>query len=123
MYEIKLQDFEEALQYEQDFWDLVKSEKLRIKHVIHEMTIIYAAIGRKVAYPDKAANIPSWIEVPARVPIPTARKESLSQVEMAKNVRINLLNDEYDEVYDNVKWMRFCKYVFNKALCEKSALV
>ncbi len=107
MYEIKRRDFEDALQYEEDFWDLVRSEKTRIKHVIHEMTLIYAAMSKKAVVGDRATSITSWIEVPKR--ITASQKWVLGPLLSRKIEKIEMLNDEYDSLYENFPRLHFMK--------------
>lgn len=107
MYEIKRRDFEDALQYEDDFWDLVKSEKMRIKQVIREMTLIYAAMEQKAVVGDRATTISSWIEVPPR--ISASQKWVMGHLGSKKIAKRKMLNDEFDSLYENFPRLRFLK--------------
>lgn len=106
MYAVRRRDFEEALLEEDEFWDLVQEEKESIREVIHEMTLIYTSLNQTFNQDvDKATHIPSWVEVPRRVPqAAVAEDKSLA--------KINMLNDELDEPYKLSCLFKFARYRF-----------
>lgn len=71
------------------------------------MTLIYAAMGTKAVVGDRATSIPSWIEVPPRVS--ASEKWVMGHSGAKKIMKINMMNNELDSLYNNFPRLRFMK--------------